>query len=213
MQVGKARTGRGRQAEAARNDAAVVAAARTVFAEHGPDASVSLLADAAGVGVATLYRRFPTKDNLLHHLCRTSLSDQAAAVDDALTESDPALAVDRYVRRCVLLRVGAFNALAGRFQPEPGLVEASAAAHVRVEKLLERAQAAGQLRGDISGVDIHELISLFSRRKASDSSTYTRLLELAIAGLRPNGPALPGKPRAWEDYAAQWRNEGAPHSD
>lgn len=205
MHEHQARSGRGRQVEAARNDAAVLKAAREVFADHGPDAPVSLLAEAAGVGVATLYRRFPNKESLLQHLCRSSLAEQSAAVDDAMREPDAALALDRYVLRCVAMRVGAFSALAGRFRPDPELARAAAAAHRSVEKLVARAQADGRLRPDANAVDIHELVSLFSSRPASDGAA--RLLALALAGLRPGAGALPGRPRAWKDYAAAWQAE------
>src|SRR4030081_1931784 len=75
---------RGRQAEARRNDRAGLDAAREVFAVHGPDASVAQVAARAGVGIGSLYRRYPTKEALLQHLCQASMDQQVAASAEAL---------------------------------------------------------------------------------------------------------------------------------
>src|SRR2546423_12608043 len=74
---------RGRQAEARRNDRAVLDAAREGFAVHGPDASVAQVAAQAGVGMGSLYRRYPTKEALLQHLCRTSMLQQVTVAEQA----------------------------------------------------------------------------------------------------------------------------------
>ena len=59
----------GRQAEARRNDRAVLDAARDVFSAQGADAPVSAVAERAGVGVGTLYRRYGSKTELLQRMC------------------------------------------------------------------------------------------------------------------------------------------------
>src|SRR5216683_12372 len=85
---GTARSARGRQAEARRNDQAVLDAARLVFAVHGPDAAVSAVASAAGVGMGSLYRRYTSKEHLLQQLCLDSLAQQIAAAEAALAGGD-----------------------------------------------------------------------------------------------------------------------------
>ncbi|HWD72151.1 MAG TPA: helix-turn-helix domain-containing protein, partial [Actinomycetota bacterium] len=105
---------RGRQAEARRNDRAVLAAAREVFAIHGPDASVAQVAARAGVGIGTLYRRYPTKESLLQHLCQASMDQQVAAAEEALARgTDPWEALAGFIRDCVGFRAGVLSAVAG----------------------------------------------------------------------------------------------------
>jgi AcrR family transcriptional regulator len=102
--------GRGRQAEARRNDDAVQDAARAVFAIHGPDAPVSAVAAAAGVGMGTLYRRYASKDVLLQHLCQASMDQQ---IDAARIELDrrgePWEALSGFIKACVSFRSGALR--------------------------------------------------------------------------------------------------------
>ncbi|MEK8169633.1 helix-turn-helix domain-containing protein [Streptomyces sp. M19] len=76
--------------DALRNDAIVINAARAVFAELGPQASMESIATRAGLGVGTIYRRFPGKDALLDAIARllTEEIDQAAAA--ALEDRTPA---------------------------------------------------------------------------------------------------------------------------
>ncbi|HJZ02032.1 MAG TPA: helix-turn-helix domain-containing protein, partial [Streptosporangiaceae bacterium] len=74
----------GRQAEARRNDLVVLEAARDVFSALGADAPVSAVADRAGVGIGTLYRRYGSKAELLQRLCVLAMEQAVAAADDAL---------------------------------------------------------------------------------------------------------------------------------
>ena len=76
---------RGRQAEAARNDAAILEAARAVFLRDS-SAPMSAVAARAGVGVAGLYRRFAGKDELLRSLCGDGLRHFVALAEEARTD-------------------------------------------------------------------------------------------------------------------------------
>src|SRR5262245_13345392 len=106
----------GRRAEADRNDEAVFLAARDVFAELGPDAPMSAIAARAGVGMGSLYRRYPSKVDLMRAVCTTSMERAVAEADTALDEEpDGWSALARYMRRCVDLRVGSLARLAGTF--------------------------------------------------------------------------------------------------
>src|SRR3981081_2261838 len=102
MEAADPRAGRrGRQAGPRRTDRAVLDAAREVFAVHGPDASVAQVAARAGVGMGSLYRRYPTKEALLQHLCRASMDQQVAAAEEALQGGrDPWEALADFVREC-----------------------------------------------------------------------------------------------------------------
>src|ERR1700744_613360 len=97
----------GRQAEARRNDLVVLEAARDVFTAQGAGAPVSAVAERAGVGMGTLYRRYGSKTELLQRLCVLAMEQSLQAADDALAAGDPWTGLARYVRACVDLRSGA----------------------------------------------------------------------------------------------------------
>ena len=197
---------RGRQPEARRNDRAVLDAAREVFAVHGPGASVAQVAAEAGVGIGSLYRRYPTKEALLQHLCQASMDQQVAAAEEALVRgTDPWEALAGFVRDCVGFRAGVLSAVAGTIGVTEEMRKTAGRAHDLLEQLVRRARRAGALRRDAGSVDIHELIELFSRRPAADTLTHERLLVVALDGLRaPGTEALPGPAPDWQSYVRRW---------
>ena len=77
------------RADAARNRAAIVAVARDVFAEHGLAAPLETIAARAGVGIGTLYRRFPTREKLVAAALVEKVAEYAEAAREALAASDP----------------------------------------------------------------------------------------------------------------------------
>src|ERR671923_381925 len=95
------RVGRGRQAEARRNDRLVLDAARDVFAEQGFDAPVAAVARRAGVGMGSLYRRYGSKEELLQRLCVVAMEQAIEAAEEALRDADAWAGLARYVRTCV----------------------------------------------------------------------------------------------------------------
>lgn len=107
------RTRRGRQAEAERNDRRVLDAAREVFAEHGADATVAAIAERAGVGMGSLYRRYGSKADLLRHLCIQAMEQSIEAAQAALAATDAWTGLVSYVRACVAQGTGALAPLAG----------------------------------------------------------------------------------------------------
>ena len=91
--------GRALRADAERNRERVLDAAREVFAEHGLDASTNEIARRAGVGVATLFRRFPTRDDLIAAVFADKMTAYADAIDDALADPDPWHGFCGYIER------------------------------------------------------------------------------------------------------------------
>jgi AcrR family transcriptional regulator len=197
---------RGRQPEARRNDRAVLDAAREVFAVYGPGASVAQVAAQARVGIGTLYRRYPTKEALLQHLCQASMDQQVVAAEAALARgADPWEALAGFVRECAGFRAGVLSAVAGTIGVTEEMRETARRAHDLLERLAGRAREAGALRRDAGSVDIHELIELFSRRPAGGTLAYERLLTVALDGLRaPGTEVLPGPPPDWQSYVHRW---------
>src|SRR5215217_2227659 len=87
------------RADAKRNRERVLSAAREVFAEQGLDASTNEIARRARVGIATLFRRFPTRDDLVAAAFEDKMSAYAAAIDDALADPDPWQGFCSYIER------------------------------------------------------------------------------------------------------------------
>jgi AcrR family transcriptional regulator len=210
MQAGRVERGRrGRQAEARRNDQAVLEAARLVFAVHGPDAPVSAVAAEAGVGMGSLYRRYASKDALLQHLCQASIEQQVAAAEASLDSDDgPWEALAGFIVACVSFRAGVFASIAGTIPVTPEMEATAQHAHELLDRLVGRALRAGVLRQDVGSVDVSQLIELFSRRRPDDDGVHRRVLAIALDGLRAPGRApLPGSPPAWDWYVRRWAGD------
>ncbi len=208
--VTQAKPRRGRQAEAARNDQLVLDAARAVFAQHGFDAPVAAVAERAGVGIGTLYRRYGAKDDLLKKLCVLSLEQNLTAADAALAAETPWEGLCDYVRTCVALAVGAFAPLAGQIEATDEMFQLARAVRRRVTGLVRRAHAAGALRQDATAVDVLQLIERFSRAfppggDPREQAVRHRQVEIALSGLRAGTqPPLPGRAPKPRDYESRW---------
>ncbi|MDQ2675627.1 MAG: TetR/AcrR family transcriptional regulator, partial [Actinomycetota bacterium] len=96
---------RAQRADARRNREAIVEAARELMATDGTDAQMDDIARAAGVGVGTVYRHFPTKDDLVHALADLRFERLAEYAREALSEGDPGQAFERFLRRGAELQV------------------------------------------------------------------------------------------------------------
>jgi AcrR family transcriptional regulator len=206
----RARRQRGRHAEAERNDHLVLEVARTVFAEQGAGAPMSALADRAGVGIATFYRRYGSKEELLQRLCLLSMEESIASAREALvSEGDVWSAVRGFVQRCVAARVGSLGSAAGTIAVTDEMTAASELGRELLDQLVRRAQAEGIVRPDVTALDVSYLIEHFSRiprGTAEQDNVSRRLLALALDGLRTcdQSSALPGTPPSWESYSGRW---------
>ncbi|MFC0112552.1 TetR/AcrR family transcriptional regulator [Kibdelosporangium aridum] len=144
------------RADAVRTRKALLKAAAEVFAEQGMDACVAEIATRAGIGKGTVFRHFPTKDDLAMAVIEDAIDELAAKGRELAQHPDPDAAVLEYIGNGVEthLRNRAFvDAL--RITPpppelEPGLAQLIATA----ETLAGRAHAGGSLRPDVSGHDI-----------------------------------------------------------
>jgi AcrR family transcriptional regulator len=207
----------GRQAEARRNDLVVLEAARDVFSALGADAPVSAVADRAGVGIGTLYRRYGSKTELLQRLCVLAMDQALQAADDALGAGDPWTGLAGYVRTCVELRSGALAALAGQIETTEQMRAVARLSMTRLAEIVARAHRDGSLRPDVTALDVTWLIEQFSRRPPDpvdadeQRNVRARLVAIALDGLRaPDGPraqtrqALPGRPPSRARYVHRW---------
>lgn len=203
---------RGRQAEARRNDLAVLEAARDVFATRGADAPISAVAERAGVGMGSLYRRYGSKTELLQRLCILAMEQAHAAARQALTAEDPWTGLTEYIAACVALRSGALAPLAGQIAMTDELLRAYRDGRGPSDEVVARAHADGSLRADATAVDVAWLIEQFGRRPpdavdpAEASRVRARLLAIALDGLRaPGARPLPGPPPSRRHYEDRWR--------
>lgn len=172
--------------DALRNDAIVIDAARAVFAEQGPQASMESIASRAGVGVGTIYRRFEGKDALLDAIAElfTKEMDQAAA--EALANPNPGKGLEQFLEF-----VGTFNAEKRRYASaltdRAPLKDVSKRTEANVAKLTQSAVAAGFLAPHVTGDDIKALIvALRGVVVAVDDgdAAWRRFVTIHLAGLR-----------------------------
>jgi AcrR family transcriptional regulator len=213
----------GRQAEARRNDRAVLDAARDVFSAQGADAPISAVAERAGVGVGTLYRRYGSKTELLQRMCVLAMEQGIEAAGEALEADDPWAGLCGYIRACVEMRSGALGSLAGQIDVTDEMLSTARRGMTLAGKVVARAHRAGSLRPDVTALDIALLIESFSCRAPGASvsavaqdpdasaeadeerNAQARLLTVAFDGLRaPGATPLPGRAPSVSRYTGRW---------
>jgi AcrR family transcriptional regulator len=187
------------RADAARNRDAIVAVAREVFAEQGLAAPLEEIAAQAGVGIATLYRRFPTRRDLVAAALDGKAAQYAEAAEQALATSDSweaftgfvqqtceLQATDRGLTELLALPAAAVAPAAGetvdRFRQLAG---------ERARAVIERAKAAGKLRADFTATDLALLLiaagAIMQASRATDPCAWRRFVVLAMEGVQAPG--------------------------
>jgi AcrR family transcriptional regulator len=179
------------RADARRNRAKVLEAARHQFAEHGLETQIEQIARDAGVGVGTVYRHFPTKEALLEALAEAKFEGLADAARAALEVEDPwqgFVDLMTYAARTMSDDRGTSEAMDQRADICGAAARAAGLDELTAE-LVERAKAAGALRPDIEADDVPSLICGLGRavRSGSDGApamSWERYLDIILAGLR-----------------------------
>ncbi|WP_454042501.1 TetR/AcrR family transcriptional regulator [Cellulosimicrobium sp. Marseille-Q8652] len=205
----------GRRAQAARNDTVILAAARDVFVAE-PDAPVAAVAQAAGVGISALYRRYPSKEALLATLCLDGLRRFVEVAQAALDVPDPWRAFETFLRGIVDADVHSLTVhLAGRFTPTPEHHALAGEAGELAAQVLRRAQDAGVVRADVDDTDLPMVYEQLAAIRLGDPDRVAdlrrRYLELQLAGLRAaaaDGAALPGSAPTQAELGARWVPRG-----
>jgi AcrR family transcriptional regulator len=149
------------RADAQRNRARIVDAARRVFAEDGLGASLNEVARRAGVGVATLFRRFPTREDLIAATFADSMARYAALIETALADPDPWHGFCDYVRAVCAMQAGdrGFTDVLTRSFPSAKEFEVQRdKAFRRFTELIDRAKQTGGLREDFVAEDLPILL-------------------------------------------------------
>lgn len=180
------------RADAARNLARILDAARDVFAERGSEASVAEIAARAGVGTATIYRRFPTKEDLLAAMFEQAVARLAVDAAEAAEAKDVGRALRGFMQRaaaahmadrsyceCAETNVKLRPEVQARFDELIG----------NVDRLLTRAKEAGEVRADVNAFDVPILLMGVAQAGAlleeRVPGAWKRYLDIVLDGLRP----------------------------
>jgi AcrR family transcriptional regulator len=181
--------GKPMRADARRNYERLVAAARSVLAERGTDASMDEIAKAADVGVGTLYRHFPRRIDLVEAVYRDDVDGLVVLAEQVSTDREPWDALvawlDGFVRYAQAKRTF-LTELHEAFEKSPDLALSSR------EKIggaagtvLTRAQQAGVARSDIDQADLMQLVGGMCMARNASLAQNERLLALILDGIRP----------------------------
>lgn len=188
-------TARDLRADATRNRSQLLEVATRVFASAGPDAEPSMRAIAreAGVGIATLYRHFPTREALVDAVYRDQVTRLTEGADELLAELPPPVALRRWMDlfgQWVATKKGMLDTMLA-------MIESGALPHATTQselltaigQILDAGRASGELRSDVSAEDVAAvLIGVFtvSPQPAHDARA-ARLLDVLLDGLRATG--------------------------
>jgi AcrR family transcriptional regulator len=207
------------RADARRNRERLLAAARDAVIEQGADARLDDIARRAGVGIATLYRRFPERATLLRQVALDLLRRSGDEASAALAEEPDAFgALARYLHRALDLRVSAaMPVLVGELQMDEELLAARRASAGPLDQIIRTARAEGSLRPDVASGDVGLLLVRLARPlpgpfpPAVNHRLAHRHLDLLLDGLRSpaaSGAPLPGPAMTFEDLAAMPQRPG-----
>jgi AcrR family transcriptional regulator len=190
--------------DALRNRERVLEAAKVVFSTGGPEASLEAVARAAGVGIGTLYRHFPTREALFEAVYRREVQQLADLAEQLKQEAQPIEALRQWMRsnvRFVATKKGMSAALALAAYKNSELFSYSFDQLTQaVGALLDRAIAAGEIRNDITPEDLlRALIGMcYMHDQPGWQTSVLRLVDVFTDGLRirPHRPRSKTTPRS-----------------
>ena len=178
------------RADAVRNRARILEAAETVFAAEGIEVPVDLIAEKAGVGVGTLYRHFPTKEKLCEAILLERLTELTADAQALADADDPVAAFFGFLEHIVEEGAAKRDLLVAVMGASVAFEEAAAEVkeglRAAVDVLLERAQAAGAVRPDVTAAAVMALVGA-TCHAAHGAAPSQDLLAIVCDGLRRQG--------------------------
>jgi AcrR family transcriptional regulator len=190
------------RADARRNREAVIDAAKRLFADDGLDAQMPDVAKTAKVGVGTVYRHFPTKEDLIAALAAERFERLAEKAREGIAAEDPWEGLCEFIRFSAQIQAddrGLCEVMGSR----PEVMAASAYAvglNELCHKLVKRAQRSGDLRKDLDWQDIPMIACSLGRITPAEQGPavgrWPRLVEIVIDGLRAPGSSKLPKPLA-----------------
>lgn len=178
------------RADAARNREILLETAKLVFAQKGPAASLDEIAKAAGVGIGTLYRHFPTRDALVEQVYRKETTQLAEAVDVLLAAHPPVEAL----RQWLLLYIDYFTTKQVMAQALSALAGGPAALYAistnllttAITTLATQAEQSGEIRLSVPPLDLIRAISGVASLSTGPGweKSARQLVDILLAGMR-----------------------------
>lgn len=180
------------RADAARNRASLLAAAEEEFAERGASASVADIARRAGVAKGTVFRHFPTKEDLIAAIVCTHMAVLTDAAHRLAESPDPGAALLEFLTVAADQRQRHdLTFLQSVSDGDPRVTQARAALHANLESLVDRARSSGAIRADITEADVFLMmcapIHIVENLTAPAPLLWQRYLAIIFDGLRPDG--------------------------
>jgi AcrR family transcriptional regulator len=185
--------------DAARNAERILRAARDVYGELGPEAPVEAIARRAGVGERTLYRRFPTKADLIRAALEQSIAeDLTPTIEDARRATDPLQGLAQLIEAAISLGAREHHLLTAARRAGSLTMDISTPMYDVLTELADRAQEAGLVRADLVADDLPRLIAmLYSVLSTMDSTgdgwrRYVAMIldAITVNDARPLPPAV-----------------------
>ena len=179
--------------DAARNRELILRTAAELFAEQGLEAGYDEIAKRAGIGVGTVYRRFPERSELVQALFESRIEEMVAIAEEAADQPDPWEGLTMFLERAIERQVadrGLKEVMVQTIAEGDHLTVGRERLGPIIDGLIERAQAAGTLRPDVEATDIGmNLMLMSSMTMPEQPELWRRYLALLLDGLR----AAPGQ--------------------
>jgi AcrR family transcriptional regulator len=209
------------RADAARNRQRLIDAAEEVFAAEGLDATLDDIARHAGVNVATAYRHFANKHELARAYLQQNLDRATAMAEAAAAVEDPLAGLAQFLGQALDLLAanrGFVEVLTNAYGAEWFRDQLHELITGPIRQLVVRGQQAGVVRPDVDGTDFAVLLPMLA--SVSDRGVVAcvpeptrRYLALVLAGLRPDGTPLPGRPPTDAELRAAFADKARAHRD
>ena len=202
--------------DAERNRGRILEAAEAAFAERGLDVALEDVAEHAGVGIATLYRRFPSRDDLIVACFERRLAEYALAAEEALTAPDGWTGFCAYVERICAMQAadrGVKDVLTRTFPNAKALEAHRTRGYELPVRLIQRAQAEGSLRPDVVPEDLVLMLmanaGVVQGAGVAAPDAWRRYVRLMLDGFRTDGASeLPEPPTPRQIFRAMRRLGG-----
>jgi len=180
------------RADAVRNRELLISAARDVLSKGGPNASLEAVAREAGVGIGTLYRHFPTREDLFHAVFSRDLEAIVQLAESQELAPDPVAALRNWLHANVAMvetKRGMLGALSVVMTPESKDAYADNMNRIKAaaDRLLERGAAAGQIREGVTADDLLQTMYALCYARAPGPDwrvKVLRLLDIFLDGLK-----------------------------
>jgi AcrR family transcriptional regulator len=178
------------RADAARNASRILRAARDVYDELGPEAPIEAIARRAGVGERTLYRRFPTKSDLIRAaLDQCIAEDLTPTIEAARRADDPLRGLAQLIDAAISLGAREHNLLTAARRAGSLTPDISTSLYEALSELARRGQQAGLVRADLVADDLPRLIAMLHSvlwTMDTDSDGWRRYVVLILDAISTN---------------------------